>query len=33
MNCPDCRRPAYRVGPFFICRNLWCDRLVAGWVQ
>lgn len=29
MRCPRCRLPVYRVGPYYICRNLLCDLLVA----
>ena len=27
--CPSCWHATYRVGPYLICRNLRCERLVA----
>lgn len=30
--CLHCRRPAYRVGPYWICRSLPCPALVVGTV-
>jgi hypothetical protein len=29
MRCQRCNSLAYRVGPFMICRNVWCAVLVV----